>query len=105
VADRIAVMYAGRIVEEGAAATLLRAPRHPYTLALLKSRASGALAKGTRLETIAGSPPDLTALPTGCAFADRCRMVQDACKTTRPEISWLAASHSVRCHRVADTAA
>ncbi|MCO4093922.1 MAG: ABC transporter ATP-binding protein [Acidovorax sp.] len=84
VADRIAVMYAGRIVEEGDAATLLRAPRHPYTLALLKSRASGALPKGTRLETIAGSPPDLTALPPGCAFADRCRMVQDVCKTDRP---------------------
>ncbi len=104
VADRIAVMYAGRIVEEGPAATLLRAPRHPYTLALLKSRASGALPKGTRLETIAGSPPDLTALPAGCAFSDRCRMVQDACKTTRPEISWLAAGHSVRCLRVAETA-
>jgi len=100
VADRIAVMYAGRIVEEGDAATLLRAPRHPYTLALLKSRASGALPKGTRLETIAGSPPDLTALPPGCAFADRCRMVQDVCKTDRPEVRWLAAGHSVRCVRV-----
>lgn len=100
VADRIAVMYAGHIVEEGDAATLLRAPRHPYTLALLKSRASGALPKGTRLETIAGSPPDLTALPPGCAFADRCRMVQDACKTERPEVRWLAAGHSVRCVRV-----
>ncbi|WP_291518483.1 ABC transporter ATP-binding protein [Acidovorax sp.] len=100
VADRIAVMYAGRIVEEGDAATLLRAPRHPYTLALLKSRASGALPKGTRLETIAGSPPDLTDLPPGCAFADRCRMVQDVCKTDRPEVRWLAAGHSVRCVRV-----
>ena len=103
VADRIAVMYAGRIVEEGPAATLLRAPRHPYTLALLKSRADGALAKGTRLETISGSPPDLTALPTGCAFAARCKMAQPACEATRPEITWLEAGHSVRCLRVADT--
>jgi len=104
VADRIAVMYAGRIVEEGPAATLLRAPRHPYTLALLKSRASGALAKGSRLETIAGAPPDLTALPEGCAFAERCRMAQDGCRSSRPEITWLAAGHSVRCLRVSDTA-
>jgi peptide/nickel transport system ATP-binding protein len=104
VADRIAVMYAGRIVEEGPAATLIRQPRHPYTLALLKSRASGALPKGTRLETIAGSPPDLTALPKGCAFADRCRWVQDACLSQAPEVTWLAPNHSVRCLRSADTA-
>lgn len=104
VADRIAVMYAGRIVEEGPAATLIRAPRHPYTLALLRSRADGALAKGTRLETIAGSPPDLTALPPGCAFAPRCRMAHEACLTTRPETTWLASGHSVRCLRVAETA-
>lgn len=97
VADRIAVMYAGRIVEEGPAATLLRTPSHPYTLALLNSRADGAMTKGSRLETIAGSPPDLTALPPGCAFADRCKKVQDACKATRPEITWLASGHSVRC--------
>ena len=103
VADRIAVMYAGRIVEEGPAATLLRAPRHPYTLALLKSRADGALAKGTRLETISGSPPDLTALPQGCAFAARCKMAQPACEASRPDVTWLEAGHSVRCLRVADT--
>ena len=103
VADRIAVMYAGRIVEEGPAATLLRAPRHPYTLALLKSRADGALAKGTRLETISGSPPDLTALPMGCAFAARCKMAQPACEASRPDVTWLEAGHSVRCLRVADT--
>ncbi len=104
VADRIAVMYAGRIVEEGPAATLLRAPRHPYTLALLRSRADGALAKGGRLETIAGSPPDLTALPSGCAFADRCPMAQDACRLSRPDVTRLDAGHSVRCLRVHDTA-
>ena len=65
VADRIAVMYAGRIVEEGTARELIRAPRHPYTIALLRSRAHGAMAKGARLDTIAGAPPDLSALPPG----------------------------------------
>ena len=105
VADRIAVMYAGRIVEEGPAATLLRQPRHPYTLALLHSRADGALAKGSRLQTIPGAPPDLTALPAGCAFAERCGLAQDACRAQRPEVRWLASGHNVRCLRVADTAA
>ncbi|MFD0668829.1 ABC transporter ATP-binding protein [Ramlibacter sp. MAHUQ-53] len=104
VADRIAVMYAGRIVEEGPARTLLRAPRHPYTQALLRSRAHGALAKGQRLQTIAGSPPDLTALPAGCAFAERCAMAQADCLATRPGPTLLDAGHSVRCLRVADTA-
>jgi peptide/nickel transport system ATP-binding protein len=97
VADRIAVMYAGRIVEEGPARTLMREPRHPYTRALLQSRADGALAKGQRLETIAGSPPDLTNLPQGCAFASRCKMAVPECNATRPDITWLADGHSVRC--------
>jgi peptide/nickel transport system ATP-binding protein len=97
VADRIAVMYAGRIVEEGPARTLMREPRHPYTRALLQSRADGALAKGQRLETIAGSPPDLTNLPQGCAFASRCKMAVPECSATRPEVTWLADGHSVRC--------
>ena len=99
VADRIAVMYAGRIVEEGPARTLLRQPRHPYTRALLQSRADGALAKGQRLVTIAGAPPDLAALPNGCAFASRCNMAQPACESIQPDVSWLADNHSVRCLR------
>jgi peptide/nickel transport system ATP-binding protein len=97
VADRIAVMYAGRIVEEGPARTLIREPRHPYTRALLQSRADGALAKGQRLETIAGAPPDLTNLPQGCAFASRCKLAVPECSATRPEVTWLAEGHSVRC--------
>jgi peptide/nickel transport system ATP-binding protein len=99
VADRIAVMYAGRIVEEGPAKTLIREPRHPYTLALLKSRAHGALAKDSRLETIAGAPPDLSALPPGCAFAERCKLAIDSCRQTRPELVRLAADHGARCLR------
>lgn len=97
VADRIAVMYAGRIVEEGPTATLLAAPKHPYTLALLRSRADGTLAKGTRLQTIPGAPPDLTALPAGCAFAERCARVQAACLQAPPEIFTPVAGHAVRC--------
>jgi len=99
VADRIAVMYAGRIVEEGTARELIRRPRHPYTIALLKSRASGAMARGTRLETIGGAPPDLSALPPGCAFADRCALAQDACRGELPPVVELAPNHRVRCIR------
>ena len=105
VADRIAVMYAGRIVEEGPARTLLRAPRHPYTLALLKSRAHGTMVPGQRLETIGGAPPDLSALPPGCAFAERCAWAQPACGQTVPEPVRLDGDHQARCLRTDATAA
>ena len=97
VADRIAVMYAGRIVEEGTARQLIRSPRNPYTIALLTSRAQGAMARGTRLETIGGAPPDLSALPPGCAFAERCRLVTDACRSAQPPVIELAPGHRARC--------
>jgi peptide/nickel transport system ATP-binding protein len=100
VADRIAVMYAGRIVEEGPARTLMRAPRHPYTVGLLKSRAHGALTKGQRLETIPGSPPDLANLPSGCSFAERCDRAADACRASVPALSDLAVDHRASCHRL-----
>lgn len=105
VADRIAVMYAGRIVEEGPVATLLREPRHPYTLALLHSRADGTLAKGTRLQTIPGAPPDLTALPPGCAFAERCAHAAAACRQATPDVAFPAPGHAVRCVRAEALAA
>lgn len=103
VADRIAVMYAGRIVEEGTTRTLMRSPRHPYTRALLKSLAHGNVAKGTRLETIPGSPPDLSNLPPGCVFADRCSLALDSCRQSVPEIVNLTPDHSARCHRTDQT--
>ena len=99
VADRIAVMYAGRIVEEGTARELIRAPRHPYTIALLRSRAHGAMDKGQRLVTIAGSPPDLSKLPPGCAFAERCRWADEACRTQQPPAVEIAPGHRARCLR------
>jgi peptide/nickel transport system ATP-binding protein len=97
VADRIAVMYAGRIVEEGPARELIRQPRHPYTRALLSSRAHGALAKGARLQTIPGAPPDLSALPAGCAFAPRCAMANDRCLQSSPEPVAIGPAHQARC--------
>jgi peptide/nickel transport system ATP-binding protein len=105
VADRIAVMYAGRIVEEGSARELIRTPRHPYTIALLKSRAHGALARGARLETIGGAPPDLSALPPGCAFAERCGLAVDACRAAQPPAVELAPNHRARCIRTEAAAA
>jgi peptide/nickel transport system ATP-binding protein len=105
VADRIAVMYAGRIVEEGTARDLILAPRHPYTIALLKSRAHGAMTRGTRLETIGGSPPDLSALPAGCAFAARCTLATDACRAAQPPAVEVSPGHHARCIRTDAAAA
>jgi peptide/nickel transport system ATP-binding protein len=103
VADRFAVMYAGRIVEEASAATVVRVPRHPYTLALLQGRAGGrtedAMSRRERLPTIPGSPPDLSALPEGCSFAARCRFAEDACRSSVPVPVVLNADHRVRCFR------
>ncbi len=104
VADRIAVMYAGRIVEEGTARELIHAPRHPYTQALLRSRAHGAMAKGQRLVTIPGAPPDLSRLPPGCAFAERCAFAQPACQGEQPPAVELAPGHRARCLRTDATA-
>jgi peptide/nickel transport system ATP-binding protein len=103
VADRIAVMYAGRIVEEGPARAIVRSPRHPYTLALLEGRAGGsgahAMSRGARLKTIGGSPPDLADLPAGCAFAARCSFAQAECNRIQPEPIVLSAEHRARCLR------
>jgi len=100
VADRMAVMYAGRIVEQGPAAELLTRPRHPYTRALLKSRAEGAMQKGQRLETIGGAPPDLSKLPTGCAFAERCAHASDVCLGAPPPDTRVGPGHDARCWRL-----
>jgi peptide/nickel transport system ATP-binding protein len=85
VADRIAVMYAGRIVEEGLVADIIQDPKHPYTKGLLGARVE--LAHGRdRLVTIPGAPPDLTALPPGCAFAPRCPEVFAQCRSQVPDL-------------------
>lgn len=78
IADDVAVMYAGRLVETGSVAEILRDPRHPYTRALIASSVHGA-EPGSRLSTIAGAPPDPARLPPGCSFAPRCPSAIAAC--------------------------
>jgi len=98
ISDRIAVMYAGRFVETGPVRAVIREPQHPYTQGLLASTVHGAL-RGRRLEAIPGAPPNLAALPPGCAFAPRCRHVEAACTAAVPAEVWLDDSRMVRCIR------
>jgi len=95
-ADRVAVMYAGRIVETGPVRRIFAEPAHPYTRALLESIPR----LGTRLErlsAIEGQPPDLARLPAGCAFAPRCPKVMDRCRAEAPPETGVADGHSSRC--------
>ncbi len=80
------VMYAGRIVESGPAAAIYHSPRHPYTIALLRSVPRLDRPRQARLDPVEGQPPDLTRLDGGCAFRPRCRFAVDACAETRPPL-------------------
>jgi oligopeptide/dipeptide ABC transporter ATP-binding protein len=85
-ADRVNVMYAGRIIEQGTARELYARPRHPYTLGLLRSVPRLDEARRARLDPIEGQPPDLSRLPPGCAFAPRCAFRVERCLTERPTL-------------------
>jgi peptide/nickel transport system ATP-binding protein len=98
VAGRIAVTYAGRIVEEGPAREVLENPRHPYTAGLL--RASPQLVRH-KLEPIPGTVPSLTALPPGCAFEPRCPLRISECAAAMPELRDAGPEHRARCILVA----
>jgi oligopeptide/dipeptide ABC transporter ATP-binding protein len=95
-ADRVAVMYAGRIVEQGPVRQIFRNPQHPYTRGLLASIPGGAV--GSRLKAIEGTVPNLAHLPKGCAFAPRCTERIDVCSETVPVEFMLDVGHSARCH-------
>jgi len=94
-ADRIAVMYAGRIVEEGPVDAVLAHPLHPYTRGLIGSVPSHGQ-RGTPLTQIPGMAPSLAHLPVGCAFAPRCARADEVC-ATMPELKDLAPTHAARC--------
>ncbi|HTN60382.1 MAG TPA: ABC transporter ATP-binding protein [Devosia sp.] len=95
-ADRVSVMYAGRVVEYGPVREVLEAPSHPYTLALLES-APQARRKGSSLSPIVGSPPDMARPPSGCAFHPRCRFATAICREAPPPRS-LSAGRMSECH-------
>jgi peptide/nickel transport system ATP-binding protein len=99
VADRIAVMYAGRIVETGPVEEVIARARHPYTLGLLSTRAHGGRLEGKRLATIPGNPPDLSSLPPGCPFAPRCSYAEPRCREADPPVGEISPGHVVRCIR------
>jgi oligopeptide/dipeptide ABC transporter ATP-binding protein len=95
-ADRVAIMYAGRIVEQGPVKEIFAKPSHPYTRGLMAATPSGTA--GHRLRAIDGSVPRLEALPTGCAFHPRCNERIDACTTVLPAEHLLTLGHTARCH-------
>jgi peptide/nickel transport system ATP-binding protein len=104
VSDRMAVMYAGRIVERGSARDLIRAAAHPYPRGLLASTVHGAR-RGHRLDAIPGAPPDLSRVPAGCAFAPRCRHADAGCGEARPAVVDLGSGHEAECRRLDAVAA
>jgi oligopeptide/dipeptide ABC transporter ATP-binding protein len=99
-ADRVAVMYAGRVVESGTVEEVFRAPRHPYTISLFRSIPDIEAPAGTMLAPIEGAPPDPARRPPGCAFAPRCfaARAEAGCTTTRPLLTEDA--HAAACHRL-----
>jgi peptide/nickel transport system ATP-binding protein len=100
--QRLMVMYAGQVVESGPADAVFSRPAHPYTRGLLAARPRLGLPRGTRLATIAGRVPELHEMPSGCAFADRCPLVQDACRAAPPPVVDLGDGHHARCRRIGD---
>jgi len=101
--DRVAVMYAGRIVELGTTREIFNRPRHPYTIGLLNCLPT--LRRGREpLTAIEGQPPDLAHVPPGCSFAPRCSLAREACEDTRPRLEAAGPEHLVACLRAEETA-
>lgn len=98
IADRVAVMYLGRIVEIGLKREIYAAPHHPYTEALLSAAPQPDPDRRTRRIILPGDVPSPTCIPPGCNFHTRCPLVQDICRNERPILRNVTASHTVACH-------
>ena len=96
-ADRVNVMYAGKIIEHGSAADIYYRPHHPYTLALLKSVPRMDQPRQAKLDPVEGQPPDLTMLDEGCAFRPRCRYSTEKCAKSFPDLEEVGEDHSTAC--------
>ncbi|NEZ40234.1 ABC transporter ATP-binding protein [Paenibacillus alvei] len=96
-ADRIAVMYAGKIVEEGSVEEIFDHPSHPYTIGLLQSIPGLEGARGEELYTIPGTIPGINNLPSGCRFNPRCSKVEDKCRQHEPALGEIRSNHQVAC--------
>ncbi|MDP3319890.1 MAG: ABC transporter ATP-binding protein, partial [Bosea sp. (in: a-proteobacteria)] len=103
IADRVAVMYAGRVVESGPVRDVLMNPQHPYTRGMLASSVHGS-ARGVDIEAIPGSPPDMRRLPPGCAFAPRCKFADEGCRAASPPETVPAPDRTVCCFKVGSPA-
>jgi peptide/nickel transport system ATP-binding protein len=108
IAREVAVMYAGRVVEQAPVVTIFARPAHPYTHALLGSTPNPARDVGPdgvrrRLQAIPGTVPSIAALPPGCAFAPRCAMAVEACTVAPPALDRIGPDHRVRCIRAAES--
>jgi len=101
--DRVAVMYAGKIVEMSDIKSIFSKPRHPYTYALMNALPSKN--KRKKLEPIEGTPPNLACLPNGCSFAPRCKIAEKICLEKEPELYELEPGHVIRCHMLHKTSA
>jgi len=100
-AQRVNVMYAGRIVEQGLARSIYRQPSHPYTIGLLKSVPRLDRPRGHPIDPIPGSPPDMTHLQAGCAFRPRCRFAQARCAEEDPPLQPVHDEHRSACWEIA----
>ena len=98
-ADRVNIMYAGKVIERGNAHEIYSNPRHPYTVGLLRSVPRLDLPRKAKLDPIEGQPPDLINLPQGCSFRERCRWAIDKCAMDTPELVEIGEGHLSACFR------